>query len=159
MPMAWSTEIEPVEIASSASVSRCPRRMIAPLPNCLSICASVPSTAFKRSNFVSAMDFIRSFRAQGAPGLHCTSLPRSGGKAHRRRFDPTILEDVNAAVKCLRDIVPDAAGNPPRPRRVLEEGLGRAEQRKEEILLYNLPNDSLEISVDSHDGSHRRRNQ
>jgi len=29
--------------------------MIAPLPNCFSIWESVPSIAFKRSNFVSAM--------------------------------------------------------------------------------------------------------
>ena len=64
MPIAKSTEIEPVEIASSPRFSRWPRRMIAPLPNCLSICARVPSIAFERSAFVSAaMDFFRSFES------------------------------------------------------------------------------------------------
>src|SRR5688572_21374091 len=55
MPIAASTEIEPVGIASIASVSLAPRRMMDPLPNCRSICDSAPSIAFVRSNFGSAM--------------------------------------------------------------------------------------------------------
>ena len=55
-----------------------PSRMIEPLPNCRSICESAPSTAFRRSNFGSAISS-RSLRPRG-PG---TSFPGKRSRAHR----------------------------------------------------------------------------
>src|SRR5579864_2417826 len=66
MPMAWSIEIEPVEMDSIANVSRCPSRMIEPLPNWRSIWVRAVSTAFSRSDRGSAMN-VRSYGRQGWP--------------------------------------------------------------------------------------------
>src|SRR5690349_3588715 len=112
MPIAWSTAIEPVEIASSASVSRWPRRMIAPLPNCRSIWESVPSMAFSRSNFGSAINFFRSLGPGGTESpLYCAFLGSEGmaGMAPCSGLGTPILEDVNEAVN-LQEPLPRKRG-------------------------------------------------
>src|SRR2546428_583613 len=47
-PRAASRESEPVGIAGTSTFSRLPRRMIEPLPNCLSICAGAAAIAWAR---------------------------------------------------------------------------------------------------------------
>src|SRR5262245_32457492 len=48
-PRAASRESDPVGMAGTSTFSRLPRRMIDPLPNCLSICARAASIALARS--------------------------------------------------------------------------------------------------------------
>jgi hypothetical protein len=49
MPRARSSDRAPVDTDSIPIVVLSPIRMIEPLPNCLSICASAMSSAFSRS--------------------------------------------------------------------------------------------------------------
>jgi len=54
-PRAASSERDPVGMAGTSTFSRLPRRMIEPLPNCLSICARAASIALARSFLSSAI--------------------------------------------------------------------------------------------------------
>ena len=87
MPIAESTESDPVGMNSIGWISRAPIRMIEPLPNCRSIWVRAPSIAFIRSAFGSAMSCSRVrfsvrltplYYPQGADPGRVSRLPTNG---------------------------------------------------------------------------------
>src|SRR2546428_296826 len=106
-PRAASRESEPVGIAGTSTFSRLPRRMIEPLPNCLSICARAASIARARS-FRSSTAICTSLRSAVPPTPATTGgsyPPVRPGRVHsekrmriERKFGRMILPLVAVLV-------------------------------------------------------------